>query len=830
MREKVISIKGVTGREGVVTDQNVADWIADPTWATANIALRAEGYITLDVDDYGDNKGAEQLATLEADLGILPSTITSTSRGQDSASRQHFYRIPDGVELVGSAATSIEVVQRHHRYSVVYPSIHPETGQPYIWYDYEGEPMDTLPLIDDFEILPDPWIEHLRVERPVYKHEQFEGPSAVAASLDEINQTNAIIRNLDGLPRTWSEGSGWHDTVFGSAAWLSRMVNSTAYVMDGNRALSILMEHTPVYPGWGQDKILEQWRSAVQVTAGQFADIPRQQIPQPMDFVTVANKLPETTPKGQIWLDVLSAYPEVQNDRGFWQLRHVILCDAIRCGLTDEEAVSLAYSARASMYLQVDENGLGKLWREVEKARAIVDRENGIVAAATSEVAPAATIEAPAPVPAPAKQAERPVLVTEEERAETRAVAWFGSQYMTFVNETLATVNGPYHRLNRWLILSLVFAPHVQFVKEGGLVVPCSIWGMTAGPSTSGKSESMAVMRTFLDGYFVGEDHPNIGGDATPEALIKHLILRDGKSSWFNSDEASAHIEASRPGTAGYLKNLREKLTELYDGRVPKILRNGDKELSDVDAKTYLTMQYAGIDTKIYDALEPSDWESGFLHRFVWAIGDRVPRTQEMKRKRFASADDVLNDRHFEMQKHCAAEWTSAVRAVHPEGQIGPSTLDVSEWVSDRDLEVYEFFERLIHGHPHEVLLQPSIERFTWSVMKCAGLVASSMSSTTVDRIHYLIALEQAEEWLANLLDIVGKTTQSAFRRDVDKLEKAIVARPSRRMKETEISRLAPDTFTAERWIQQLIADGRATRTRDNTTNENYIYLKEDGA
>ena len=155
------------------------------------------------------------------------------------------------------------------------------------------------------------------------------------------------------------------------------------------------------------------------------------------------------------------------------------------------------------------------------------------------------------------------------------------------------------------------------------------------------------------------------------------------------------------------------------------------------------------------------------------------------------------------------------------------TTMEADDWVLERDLEFYEHFEQILKGHQNAELLRPSVERFSWSVMKCAALVACSMGSAQIQRVHYLVALEQAEEWLGNLLNIVGKTTQSSFRRDVDKLELWILGRPQRRARQTDIYRRASDKFTADKQLEQLIADGRVYRQAEPSTNEQWIYAKE---
>lgn len=155
-------VKGATGREGTVTTSKVKTW--RDSHAEYNVGLRLHGVVAIDVDHgYGGKLGGTQLAKLEAEYGKLPATFTSTARGEKTPSRQHFYRVPAGVEFRAQPAPDIELVQAHHRYSVVWPSRHPE-GKRYRWYTPAGERYDDVPRVSELPLLPDAWIDALRTD------------------------------------------------------------------------------------------------------------------------------------------------------------------------------------------------------------------------------------------------------------------------------------------------------------------------------------------------------------------------------------------------------------------------------------------------------------------------------------------------------------------------------------------------------------------------------------------------------------------------------------------------------------------------------------------
>ncbi len=138
VRGKVLLVKGATGYGGVVTAEKVHEWCSE--FPYADIALRAEGWLGIDIDDHGGKRGWEQLAELEDRLGPLPPTYSCTSRGRFSGSRIYLYRIHEDLPRRSTAAKHIDVIHKFHRYLVTFPSTRPQTGERYEWFGPDGEP------------------------------------------------------------------------------------------------------------------------------------------------------------------------------------------------------------------------------------------------------------------------------------------------------------------------------------------------------------------------------------------------------------------------------------------------------------------------------------------------------------------------------------------------------------------------------------------------------------------------------------------------------------------------------------------------------------------
>jgi P4 family phage/plasmid primase-like protien len=196
---------GYTGAEGADTDpRTLATWYE--SHAESSIALRMpEGVIGIDVDAYIKGKvtkhGDATLAEAVARWGELPPTWSSTARGE-GPSRISFYRVPVG-RYVTALRPDVEIIQRHHRYAVVWPSPHPDVhvlslrgsdaglidvgSVPaiYRWYDPSGAPSAAPPKPLELPELPEAWVAGLR-----------EGATDQAAASAGVEVGQALLAQL----------------------------------------------------------------------------------------------------------------------------------------------------------------------------------------------------------------------------------------------------------------------------------------------------------------------------------------------------------------------------------------------------------------------------------------------------------------------------------------------------------------------------------------------------------------------------------------------------------------------------------------------------------
>lgn len=172
-REKNPPADGFTGAAGKFVDElTLKRWLRGGSarsgklsWITnaGNVALRLPPTVLgIDVDMYEGKAGRETFAKAIEAWGELPATWFTSSRDDGSGIR--FYRIPEGLAWPGKLPQGggVELIRWDHRFAIVGPSIHPDTGLPYQWFrDGISGPTDTFPSVEELPELPPAWVEGL---------------------------------------------------------------------------------------------------------------------------------------------------------------------------------------------------------------------------------------------------------------------------------------------------------------------------------------------------------------------------------------------------------------------------------------------------------------------------------------------------------------------------------------------------------------------------------------------------------------------------------------------------------------------------------------------
>jgi putative DNA primase/helicase len=205
-------LKGTTGREGIdLTPEQVAEYILGN--GQLNIAVRCPvGVVGLDVDHYDDKTGGDTLERWAAQWGPLPETYVSTSR-DDEVSGIRWYRVPEDWVGIGGAE-SIELIQRHHRFALVWPSLHPQ-GRRYRWLDQRtGLELDVVPPVDALPELPQAYRDGLKSESAGDYHGIADFDQAdIDMVLTEGDECPAVLKALRQYPEQTKQGRAHHDVM-----------------------------------------------------------------------------------------------------------------------------------------------------------------------------------------------------------------------------------------------------------------------------------------------------------------------------------------------------------------------------------------------------------------------------------------------------------------------------------------------------------------------------------------------------------------------------------------------------------------------------------------
>ncbi|MFI0423358.1 AAA family ATPase [Spongiactinospora sp. 9N601] len=193
-----------------------------------NIALRLPPIIVgIDVDAYPPKQGARTLAALRARWGELPPTYITTSR-RDGVSGIRLYRVPAGLMWPGKAGSDIEIVHHGIRYAIVWPSVHPDTGDTYRWLGPDGQPCG-IPEFGDIPSLPDAWVTGLTGstgagDKNGRSHTNSSTPSGVQVSVQNVRDwlaklparepcTLVRLRAAKALAAARGEAGSRHDST-----------------------------------------------------------------------------------------------------------------------------------------------------------------------------------------------------------------------------------------------------------------------------------------------------------------------------------------------------------------------------------------------------------------------------------------------------------------------------------------------------------------------------------------------------------------------------------------------------------------------------------------
>lgn len=796
-------------KEATTDPQQIRRWWERWPNALVGVAAGASFVVVGDIDMGADDASGEVkdgwFSLQEAELDDLPETFCYQTR---SGGEHHIYAAPEGVPLgptqnhVTPDGVKLDAVDRR-------------AGASYFiwWSDEVPESRDVFAQAPDWLLTP------ARVQEA---GEQFSG--SVKEWMDKCVQGEPPQHLRDYLADL-AERQGHID--HGDLIDFQRYLVGEAADKLTPGVPQIISEFRALYTDF-PDEGGKSWEREFDIALqgaitkyGTFALGPRD-IPL-VDHVPLMGRMGGVD--SAFLPELMMALPADTTPEGLRTRVALIMSRALSEGLEVIEAAALGWWSAASQ-------AAGGIRQSQPQDAALTDLWNLAWQVAAKPV----TTEAPAPAPAPLPElpaAESAVsLLTVRERSGL--TQWWGDEFMDVMGQIHPVMAEQFYRLNRWMILSLIFADKAIIQWEGGARLVLNFYGANIGPSKIGKSESPDVVTEIVDMYFLNADSPDIGGDATVAALTQALIRRDGQTSFFHADEADSVIRNWKDDR-GEFRGMPQRITDIWGGKVPTLQRATLKDLSGIHAKAYLCVHLTGIHEKLVDAIAPSDWETGFLNRFIFAIGKRKPRTREQRRLRVRRNGGEGPGKSTTLRWY--SQWVALFQQIANTTLVastgGPIEMDIADDVLDRHMDTEEAFERIAARYPrYEARLDATFGRLDKTVLKCAALVAITRKRRRVEMEDYLIALEQAEEWAQNIITLVHATDESPRSREVKRLA-AVIRNAGGRMEMAAINRLevyAGDSVGTGKLVDELIAQGLAERLEVDRTNPaaTIIRLKEE--
>lgn len=615
--------------------------------------------------------------------------------------------------------------------------------------EYVGDLFQEMPAVPEalIELIPEKQYFESLPREAFDALQEADKPSTVSPQEERV--LRGLTDLLDALPVPWHDGAGYHSTGFYVACSLHRVANSPDYATTEAQAYDLYMKHVPIRPEDEADIWDVRWTSAKKQTDGQIADPPGD-TPVRLDAVEILDRLNVKRINDLFW--------DSKKIREVKDLIHELRL----AGATPQETYSVSYESAAMKAIRAANSGSSSTWGYTlaEYDKPIVEKDEPIAQAWGK----------------PKPQSDYPLrLITETERESIRNYPNFIDNYIDAARRIYDEPNMPIHYVNAWSALSTAIGDRGKIYLDQA-VIPLNLWTLKMADSAAGKSDANKFHSDVVDvcrpgGY--GDVF--IGSDASAEALTEVLMERDGRTSLVNRDEAHSFLEASsRPGAYEY--KTRQLYLELYDGNVSRAVRKGmERDKVGERAWSNFILSLQGTWAKVTESMDEGDIESGFIGRFLVAVGDGPKITRESLTLRFASEYQVNNNggRHPLIDAF-GGHVRKAADDISRGAMVKPANDAVVERLTDIRIALRDYAEsHPLAGHLRGVLLRVGV-----NIFKGAALLALSEGRTLVEMEDLLLAAKSGEHWLKSSVLLAEAVSSSEYRRLVEYVAERVSVRP----------------------------------------------------
>ena len=450
--------------------------------------------------------------------------------------------------------------------------------------------------------------------------------------------------------------------------------------------------------------------------------------------------------------------------------------DLFRFGLNEQEVFTLAENAACNKYNpiyagQLTQQGVtipkrydphGVLWREIQKVQAEYHNEQ-VTPLTEREVRP-----------------ELAGLLTPREEELLEENHSFIDRYSEWVLSRHPDADKAYLAPSAWMVLSNAYGNLCYFDAQYGKVFP-NLWVITAGPSSVGHKS--AVKNRMIQFTHALEEQNltqiDIGSDATAETLVTALGARDKEVSLLHIEEIAGFFRETI--TKNYRSGTQERYTELYDGRVPVVLRATEGLGNKTRAMTVFNLYGVGVDSNITKVLTRENFGSGFLIRAMWSLGSMKP--YERGDKDLANNPDEdpnYGDPAFhELVREVVTQQTRSDKERPLHMRMEEDALArINQWTHEINLHALSL---------QDDVLQSGVERLRDSVVRCATLLSYHNGLKSIGLYETIVAIKQGDAWFRDLQTIVGKVSSTSFSRSCDEVEQFVILGPNKQRTDAAI-------------------------------------------
>lgn len=321
-----------------------------------------------------------------------------------------------------------------------------------------------------------------------------------------------------------------------------------------------------------------------------------------------------------------------------------------------------------------------------------------------------------------------------------------------------------YIRLNGYAYLAGTIGNRVAIIPPGvNRSVFCNLYMLNLGPTTSGKSEALFLLKRYLNAFGQVVGHEMIvGSNATSEGLIKALRDYNKKSALLVTDEVSSKFRQWQ--NSAQMAHARETELELYDGYLPKNLRAGDGAGNTDNVHLSFTQYMMGVDTEVESILDRGFLRSGYLPRCIIVKAERMP-FDETEARNTPQGDESRTQDHDPYPALWARRLIKTIEGHTKIEKFGRSIMRFEDDAWSRFLEFRANLLMYAEKHPDPDVVRPMAIRFAVSMQKMMGLIAFERGSDTVQVIDVIRVLVDAEKFWGWSMDVVRGVSDSQFAR-----------------------------------------------------------------